>query len=447
MKTWKSYKRDLALVAVVVVVAVGLVIINLPRNSTEQVTKPSVGQLLGMGSRGSAANVSSAALTDAQIETYQQKLKKSEDTISFGRLGLAYLQKAREVGDPVYYSKAEAVLKRALELDPNNFEALDGLGSLALSRHQFSQALEWGEKAHKLKPNQSYNYGIIADAQIELGRYEEAAQTIQQMVDLRPDISSYSRVSYIRELYGQYDSAVEAMQMAVRAVGATPENTAWVLYQLGNLYFSRNKLSEAEQSYRQALAGFPNYVYAQAGLARLMAARGDLNGATELYADVTRRMPLPEFLIELGDLYTLADKPTEANRQYELVRQINKIYRENGVVTDLEMALFNADHALSLPETLSQLREQYKLRPDVKAADALAWTLYQTGDYKAALEYSEVALRLSQQNSLFLYHQGLILAKLNRPAEAQAALGKALSLNPNFSFRHAAEAQKILANL
>ena len=117
-------------------------------------------------------------------------------------LGQAYLQKARETGDPGYYPKAEALFQQALASEGDDVDAIVGLGTLALARHQFAVALDWGEQARALAPYHAAAYGVIGDAQVELGRYDEAIETVQAMVDLRPDLSSYSRVSYLRELMG-----------------------------------------------------------------------------------------------------------------------------------------------------------------------------------------------------------------------------------------------------
>ncbi len=447
MQLLKRHKRDLTLAGIVLATLVALVIIAAP-STTPAAPKASVGEILGTGSRGATAQTGGAALTDSQIAAYQDKLKvKSDDTTSNARLGLAYLQKAREVSDPTYYGKAEAVFKKALEIDPKNAEAMGGLGSLALSRHQFAEALDWGRKAQEARPGLSYNYGVVGDALVELGRYDEAVQVVQQMVDMRPDVSSYARVSYLRELYGKYDGAIEAMQEAVAAGGPTLENRAWVTYQLGMLYFNKNDLAQAEASFNQALLMMPDYVYGQAGLARIKAAKGDLEGAISLYAKITQRIPLTEFIIEYGDMLNATGKTTEAGRQYDLVRAIQKIYTQNGVNTDMEMALFDADHQQNLPLALEHARQQVTARPSIKASDVLAWTLYQTGDYAAARETSQKALRLGTQDALSFFHAGMIASKLGQTDEARTYLDKALSINPNFSFLHASEARKTLAGL
>src|SRR5207247_3382697 len=114
---------------------------------------------------------------------------KPDDWKSVDKLAAAYLQKVREIGDPSYYGKAEALLKGALAHDSADPEATASMGLLALARHQFKAGLAWGIKARALDPAASRPLGIIGDAQIELGRYPDAVKTLQQMVDLRPDLS------------------------------------------------------------------------------------------------------------------------------------------------------------------------------------------------------------------------------------------------------------------
>src|SRR6185503_19572241 len=108
-------------------------------------------------------------------------------------------------------------------LQPDDFAAMTQMGALALARHQFREAIDWGEKARASSPGTALIYGVIGDAQIELGQYDSALATFQTMVDLRPDLSSYSRASYMRELHGDVDGAIEAMQRAVQAGGPNTE--------------------------------------------------------------------------------------------------------------------------------------------------------------------------------------------------------------------------------
>lgn len=369
------------------------------------------------------------------------------DSVAYGNLGIYYLQRARETGDPAYYPKAEGVLNKALQLDPNDFRALIGIGSLALSRHQFREALVWGERAQPLNPYNASIYAIIGDAQIELGDYTAAFQTFEQMTSLRPDLTSYSRISYARELKGDLPGAVQAMQQAVQAGAPNSEGVNWARVQLGNLYFNQGDYADAEQTYQAALNFFPDYPYAQAGIANVRAAQGDYATAISLYAHVVKVMPLPQFVIALGDIDTAAGRTDEAQQQYSLVDAEEKLFAANGVDVDAELALFDADHNRNLPQALEQARAAYARRPSITVADVLAWTLYKSGDGAAAQQAMQEALKLGTRNPLMFYHAGMIAYQTGDYADASDYLKQALALNPQFSILYAGQAKQTLADL
>ena len=397
-------------------------------------------------SADSALRVS--ASVDEQIQTLQGRLRDNpNDWQSYSQLALAYLQKARETGDPSYYQKVEEALNKTIEQQSDDYVTVSAMGALALARHQFHSALEWGERAKQLDPDRTYAYGVIADAQIELGQYEAAVETLQNMVDLRPDMSSYSRISYIRELNGDTEGALEMMQFAVDAGVPNAENTAWTRTQLGNLYFNTGKFDQAELEYARTLNDRPGYVYALAGLGRVRAAQGKTDEAIELLTQATKVMPLPEFVITLGDLYRVNGQPDAAQQQYKLVGVIEQLFKANGVDMDMEIALFNADQNKDLAANAEQARKAYANRPSIHAADVLAWALYKTGDYDEAKTYSEEALQLGTKDALKLFHAGMIAYRLGENAQAQEYLQQALAINPHFSILYSDEAQQTLDDL
>ena len=74
------------------------------------------------------------------------------DAKGYTLLGLAYQQRARETGNPAYYTKSEQALDRARKLDPQDSATASALGSLALARHRFGEALVFGREAVRLAP-------------------------------------------------------------------------------------------------------------------------------------------------------------------------------------------------------------------------------------------------------------------------------------------------------
>lgn len=384
---------------------------------------------------------------DRIVASLQERLRENDDDWrSYADLGLAYLQKGRLTADPTWYTKAEGVFTRSLALEQGgNSHAMLGMGVLSLARHEFAQALEWGRRAKALDPYEAQANGIIGDALIELGRYGEAVRAFQGMIDLRPDLSSYARVSYARELHGDISGAIGAMSEALAAAGGVPEDAAWVSSQLGDLYLGSGRVARAEREYRRGAHLAPEYVLPQVGLAKVAAFRGHIDEATEDLVGVVDRYPAPEFVILLGDLYAAAGREAESDQQYELVRAMQQLNRDNGVITDLEMALFDADHAVGLEGALERARAEYRRRQSIHSADALGWTLYAKGQFGEAARYAREALRLGTRDPLLHFHAGMIAFRLGNRAGAERHLSSALAINPNFSFLHRDVAARTLA--
>ena len=407
-----------------------------------------LGGVLTDGSAQDAATVPVAsaitATGSALIPQLQQEVRANPtDVAGLGFLGLAYQQRARETGDPSYYTKSDGVLRRALRYSPDDLVATTGLGALALSRHRFRDALALGRRAVALSPSTARGYGIVGDALVELGRYREAFAAFDRMASLKPSLSSYARVSYARELLGDVRGAAAAMRLAIDAAAGQPEALAWSQTQLGKLFWSQGRARAAEHEYRTALAVRPGYVYAFDGLALVEAARGRYRDAIAYERRATDTIPLPQFVASLGDLQRLAGNGSAAQRQYALIGAIRRLLRANGVRTDLETALFDVDHAVRLPRALSLARAAQAERPSIDGDDVLAWTLARDGRCAEAVPWSQRALRLGTQDALKFFHRAAIEHCAGDQAAARAWARRALALNPHFSVLWAPTARSL----
>ncbi len=210
---------------------------------------------------------------------YQRAVRAApESATAFAGLGEAYLARARETGDPVFYSRAERAFDAALRRDPDDLGALIGAGNLAGLRHDFREQLRLGRLAVAEAPGLARPYTVLADAQIELGRYPDAADSIQRVVDVKPGLAAYSRASYYRELHRRSRPAPS------RRCGLRPRPAARPRASPTSRRCSAISSSDAEMPGRRATAYrvrsdrcrvFPQ---ALVGLARLDAAGGDLGG-------------------------------------------------------------------------------------------------------------------------------------------------------------------------
>jgi tetratricopeptide (TPR) repeat protein len=379
------------------------------------------------------------------IATLQQRLRDLPgDWNAANGLGLAYVQEARVTADPSYYPKAEAVLESSLQTHPDdNPGAYVGLAALAAARHDFEGALRDGERAKRLDPYNGAVYGVIGDALVELGRYDAASAAFQKMVDTSPGLSSYARVSYLRELHGDIHGAVLAMQ-AARDVAGTPQDTAWAAYQLGELAWNTGNVAEAASRYHEASQLDPTWVPPDAGLAKVAWARGHAADAIARYRDVVTRYPLPEYVVALGDLLWTTGDRAGARQEYGLAHAEAALFRANGVNVDLELALFDADHGEPGP-ALRAASAEWARRHSIHVADAYAWALHAAGRDADALRYEHRALELGTRSALFRYHLGMIELALGRDAVGRNDLRAALGINPHFAILGVPAARSALA--
>lgn len=361
------------------------------------------------------------------------------------RFGLQELDTARRTGEPGHYTRAERALRKALDQDPDEVDALVGLASLANSRHRFRDGLLLARRAQGLSPGTAVVYAALGDSLVELGRYPGAFEAFDTLGTIKPGVASYSRTSYARELLGQTESAIAAMELAVDAAGGTGEPAAWARTQLGKLYFSRGQLEQSAREYLGALAAFPGYVHALDALAHVEAARGRLVAAIRLERRAAEQTPLPQFVGFLSDLYRVNHQPGVAREQERLVGVIDRLFVANGVATDLELASFNLDHGVRLQESLARARRARRERPSVEADGVLAWALARTGHCGEALRFSRRALRLGTRDASKLFQRDMIQRCLGREAEARRWFRRALETNPHFSLIWAPVAREALS--
>jgi len=377
----------------------------------------------------------------------QRVARLPDDWTAWAALGMALLEQARSTGDPGGYPEAERALRRSLEVRPKgNAAAATGLGVLAAARHDFGAALDWGREAVAADAYSAPAQGVIADALVELGRYEQAWPAVQRMVDLRPDTGSLARASYTWQLRGETARALTLMGQA-RTLAPDGGQAAFTATHLAELAFDTGDLATAARHVADGLRQAPGYPPLRAAEARVAAARGDTAGAARTWTALVARIPQPGFLAEYGDLLAATGDAAGARGQYDTVRAAARLQAARGVDVDLELALFLADRGEAGP-ALSMARATYARRPSIAAADALAWALHAAGERREAMSRADEALRLGTRSPAMLYHRGMIAAA--DPAHARRAradLDAALRLNPRFSPWHAPRARATLARL
>ena len=373
---------------------------------------------------------------------------RPEDPAAWRSLGSAYVQQAVQTSDPAFYGLAERAFDRADELAPGDPTVLVGRGVLELSLHRFEEAEALARDATQALPGNADALGVLVDAQVELGRYDEAAETLQVMLDNRPGLPALARTSYQRELRGDLAGAEEAMRDAVVAGSASPFDLATVTVLLGDLQRSAGDLEAAAASYDEALRLVPELLTAQLGRAQVLAARGELEEATTVVQEVVDRFPAPAALFLLADLQHAAGDAEGEQETIELVRVTTKLQEEAGQVVDLELALFEADVAEDPALAVDLAEAAHGARPDnVFTADALAWALHRAGRSEAAVPFAEQAIRLGTADPLLRYHAAEVFAAVGDEARAAEQLEVALTGGTSSFLRHQDEVEALAGRL
>jgi tetratricopeptide (TPR) repeat protein len=397
--------------------------------------------------------------TDKRIQDLEARVKAAPgDYAGFDALGSAFFQKARETGDIAYYDLAERALNRALALAPQDFRAADPLvhmASVYMGEHRFTDALAFAQQAIGAGSGNLAAFAIEGDAYTDMGDYEEAATAYNALQSLGRAVSSPltlaymsdSRRAYLCYLHGDSAEAIRLMKSAIAAalqINIPRENLAWLYFELGERYFQAGDLTNAALSYQSGVTSAPNHYRSLAGLAKVRAAQGKLQESIDLYRRSVAIVPFPVYVAELGDVYQKTGKVREAQQQYDMVEYIGHLGKLNQVLANRELAMFYADRGIKLPEALELARKELEIRHDIYTWDALAWVLYRNGRFHEASDAISKALGLHTQDSLILYHAGMIYHSLAEDAEARDFLRFALENNPHFDLNQGEVASRML---
>ncbi|MFI9583336.1 tetratricopeptide repeat protein [Streptomyces sp. NPDC052236] len=448
-------RRALGLVLAAVVGAGALIVYGPGQDRTDH-GDGRLGSGSGSGS-GERAGVFPPAVSphsvSAMIEQARARLKRAPDEARlWAELGTAYVEQARVAADPTYYTKAEQALRKALTLRHRSPEdrarAQTGLGTLANARHEFRDAERWAEQALQLDPDHWMLYGVLADARLQLGERRSAEEALRTMMNLRPGVASYTRAAHYFTLTGRPERAAEALDLAISAAApaAAPAAAAELAFcheRKGELAWHTGRPRTALAAYDRALAADPHHAAALAGRGRAKAALGRTEEALRDYTASLKHAPHPAVLVELGELYLSLGRQAQAERQFMLFEDVQKLFRASGVADGLLAGRYESEHG-DPATAVRLLRAEWARGRTAERADALGWALHRAGHHAHALPYARQATELDGHRAEFAYHRGRIEQALGMAGPGREHIGRALRLNPHFSPLHAPKAKAAL---
>jgi len=356
---------------------------------------------------------------------------KPTDCAGYNLLATALVRRAQETSDVSFYTQAEDAVKKSLELAPNNFDTARIQVSILLGEHEYPAALEAAKTLNKRVPDDVMVYGLLTDANVELGNYKDAEIAAQWMLNLRPgNLPALTRAAHLRELFGDTEGAYELMEMAYQSTPPTETGErAGILTQMGRLRLASGSTDAAEKLFQQALTALPSYPSALGNLAQVRITQKRYAEAVVLLQQRYQGVPHAENLFDLAEALQLAGSDGEANRafaEFEAKSLLESSKRQN---SNRELVFYYADHAQQLAKALDVAKQEYAWRHDVYTLDAYAWALHANGQDAEARQQIETALAVGIRDSKILAHAGEIALKLGDRAAAQNYLQEAVSLH------------------
>ncbi|WP_328400104.1 tetratricopeptide repeat protein [Streptomyces sp. NBC_00390] len=371
------------------------------------------------------------------------------DDESWAVLGAAYVERGSRLADSEQYPKAEHALKRSLDVLPakeGNTDALIGLAALAAARHDFAAARTLGESAVRQKPRRWRAHAVLIDAYSGLGDHKAAGRSLDTLRKLSSGPQVLERETQIYWVRGRREDAA-ALAYDAAAKAATPVARAAALHQLGELVWERGEPAEAVRTFSAALDASPESHRSWAGRARALAALGRTDEAVRDYQEALSQVPLPEYALELGELYESMGLDGDATTQYERLRELVEDAADDGVDNDLVLARLEADHG-DPQEAVRMLQAEWRSgHRSMYVADAMAWALHKADRPKEALPFLKPVAAPGMRSALFAYHRGQIERALEDYGPARRHLEEALRINPDFSPLFAPRAREALKAL
>jgi tetratricopeptide (TPR) repeat protein len=384
-----------------------------------------------------AQNIISSASTD--LSSAEQSVAEARQAINtkpaeFARynvLAKALIRRAQETSDVSFYAQAENAVKHSLEIAPNNVDTEKIQVVILLGEHEYAAALEAAQALNKRVPDDVAVYGMLTDANAELGNYKEAEVAAQWMLNLRPgNLPALIRAAHLRELFGDTEGAYELMDLAYQSTPPTETaERAGILTQMGHLRSASGSTDVAEKLLQRALTLFPGDPSALQDLAQIRIKQKRYAEGVLLLQQRYQGVPRAENLYDLAEALKLAGRDVEAKRafaEFEGESLLESDIRHN---SSRELVFYYADHARQPAKAMAVAQQEFARRHDVYTLDAYAWALHVNGQDAEARKRIETALAVGIRDSTIFAHAGEIALKLGDRAAAQNYLQEAVSLH------------------
>lgn len=279
---------------------------------------------------------------------------------------------------------------------------------------------------------------LRADLDFQEGRYEAARAGYESLVGEDPTWDDFARLAHFNFKLGDESSAERLYAQAEDELTAKEmRHFAWVELQRGLLDLSRGRYDEAQSHYERAGRAYSGHWQVDEHMAELLGARGRFDEAAALYMKVIERVPRPEFMQALGELYDFAGRHESALHWYERALDAYlESARGGGVHYFHHLADFYSDVREDGAEAVRWAGMDLALRENFSTQAALAWALYRDGRPEEARALMEKSLSSGVTDARLFSQAAAIYEAAGDGAKAQRLRRMAAELNPRHNDFH-----------
>ena len=279
---------------------------------------------------------------------------------------------------------------------------------------------------------------LKADLDFQLGRYDAARSGYEELIEEERTWDILARLAYFHFKMGDFDRADHLYDEAVDELTAKEmRHYAWVELQRGVVDLSRGNYEKAREHYQRAERAYSGHWLVQEHVAELLGAEGKTDEAEAMYRGVIARVPRPDFLQALGELYLSTGKTVEAN---DCLKRAESAFLQSAQRGEVHyyhhLADLYADVFENGAEAVKWAQKDLELRRNFSTLAALAWALYRAGEFPRALELMDESLASGVKDARLFHAAGLIHKAFSPNGKADSYLQMAAAINPHYENFH-----------
>jgi len=312
------------------------------------------------------------------------------------------------------------VLKKAIELDPENSTAFHLIGDILYwNQDKYKEAIVPYEKALELEPKNIYIYMQLGSILLRLGKFEEAKEKYKEALEVNPESAAKIHTRWVNFL-SIWESSLE----------------------------EEVKYKYKEEKFKTALKEDPSYVWAHIDLGELLDESGKHEEALVEYEKAAKKVEKLEtedarnasIHFNLAELFWNMEKKEKAIAGFKKAVELNP--EAIGYRGQLGQVLLSVGRN---EEAIAEYKKAVELKPETTwVHSALAEALLEIGKKEEAIAQYKKLVKLKPKDTSYRTELGNVLLEVGRKEEAIAEYKKAVELEPEKAWVHSSLGEALL---